>query len=97
MTLEARELTVRRRGRNLVDALSLTTTPGEMVAVLGPNGAGKSTLLACLGGDLTPDDGEVRLRHSRSITVFDQALSLCRPKRRCNSVATLTTDTGTGF
>ncbi len=43
--------------RRLVDDISLTLPPGEMVALIGPNGAGKSTLLRLLTGFLTPSRG----------------------------------------
>lgn len=44
--------------RALID-VSITFTPGEIVAVLGPNGAGKTSLLGCLSGVLAADKGEV--------------------------------------
>jgi iron complex transport system ATP-binding protein len=61
MKLEARSLTVRRGGRNIVDDVSLTATSGELVAIVGANGAGKSTLLSVLAGLLRPDAGEICL------------------------------------
>jgi iron complex transport system ATP-binding protein len=47
--------------RWLVDEVSCSVAPGELVAVAGPNGAGKSTLLKLLSGDLPPAAGVVRL------------------------------------
>lgn len=61
--LQATRLTVRRGRRCLLDGLSLTLRPGEIVAVVGPNGAGKSTLLRVLSGELKPDGGRVTLNH----------------------------------
>lgn len=55
--LEARDLTIRRRGRLALDAVTLALAPGEVLAVCGPNGAGKSTLWSALAGDLAPDAG----------------------------------------
>jgi len=48
-------------GRTLVDALELTLTPGEFVAVLGRNGTGKTLSLLTLAGLRGPDAGRVQL------------------------------------
>jgi iron complex transport system ATP-binding protein len=59
--LEARDVTVVRGGRPIVDAVSATLSPGMFVALIGANGAGKSTLLSCLAGLLKPERGAVIL------------------------------------
>lgn len=56
--LQARGLRFCRGTRTLIDNVSLTLPPGEMVALIGPNGAGKSTLLRLLTGFLHADAGE---------------------------------------
>lgn len=60
--LVATAITVRRGGRALLDAASITLTPGRVTAVVGPNGAGKSTLLRVLSGELAPDAGSVSVQ-----------------------------------
>ena len=40
-----------------LDAIDLTISPGERVAVLGPSGSGKTSLLHVMGGVVPPDSG----------------------------------------
>jgi iron complex transport system ATP-binding protein len=59
--LIARELTVRRGGRAIVDRAEAVLQAGMFVALVGANGAGKSTLLSCLAGLTKADAGSVTL------------------------------------
>jgi len=59
--LRIEQLTVRRRGRSLIDQLDLRIEPGQCWAVLGKNGSGKSTLLKTLAGIEQADSGTVLL------------------------------------
>jgi ABC-type multidrug transport system ATPase subunit len=68
--IEAIDLTVRRRGRTVLDAVSFDVRPGQVTAVLGGTGAGKTTLLRRMvqlerGGGETLFDGRPyrALRH----------------------------------
>lgn len=47
-------------GRTVVDRLSLTVQPGEILVLTGPSGCGKSTVLRALAGLLKPDAGTIR-------------------------------------
>jgi multiple sugar transport system ATP-binding protein len=52
----------RRVGRQqLLESLSLTVAPGEILALLGPSGCGKSTTLRLLAGLDPPSSGQILL------------------------------------
>src|SRR5829696_9253705 len=73
---------VRKRygSRVIYDGFSLTIRRGERWAVMGRNGAGKTTLLKILSGNLTPDNGDVRLGASLKMGYFaQQSLDLLDP------------------
>ncbi|SEG76082.1 iron complex transport system ATP-binding protein [Thermomonospora echinospora] len=59
--LQFEDVSVVAGGRTLVERVSLTVAPGEVVALAGPNGAGKSTLLRTCYRALRPTSGRVRL------------------------------------
>jgi lipopolysaccharide export system ATP-binding protein len=62
--LEARDL-VRDYGRNrVVNHVSLSVNPGEVVGLLGPNGAGKTTTFYMIVGLLRPTSGTISLGHA---------------------------------
>ena len=49
------------RGRAVVQSVSITVRPGEIVGLLGPNGAGKTTTFYMVVGLVQPDGGRVFL------------------------------------
>jgi heme exporter protein A len=58
--VEVEGLSVVRGRRAILQAVNLTITAGETIALVSPNGAGKSTLLKCLAGALRPSQGVIR-------------------------------------
>jgi lipopolysaccharide export system ATP-binding protein len=48
------------RGRRVVNGVSITVAPGEIVGLLGPNGAGKTTTFNIVVGVIRPDEGAVK-------------------------------------
>ncbi|MBO9523461.1 MAG: ABC transporter ATP-binding protein [Nocardioidaceae bacterium] len=59
--LEVRDLHVSYGSIAAVKGLSLTVSPGEVVALVGANGAGKSSTLAAIAGVVAPASGSVEL------------------------------------
>ena len=49
-------------GRAVVDGVSISVQPGEIVGLLGPNGAGKTTSFYMIAGLVPPDAGSVSFR-----------------------------------
>lgn len=56
--LSAREITVARAKKVILNNVSFDVFPNTLTAIIGPNGAGKSTLMRALSGEL-PDEGQV--------------------------------------
>jgi zinc transport system ATP-binding protein len=63
-------------GRKVLDAVSLTVTPGEIVSLVGPNGSGKTTLVRVILGLTKPDAGTVTLRPGLRIGYVPQRLAV---------------------
>ncbi len=59
--IEIRNLSFKRRERIIDDNVSLSIRRGQITAIMGPSGTGKTTLLRLIGGQLTPDQGEILL------------------------------------
>jgi ABC-type lipoprotein export system ATPase subunit len=58
-TLVADRVGYRRAGRAVLDDVSVSAYPHEVLAITGPSGSGKSSLLALLAGLEPPDSGTV--------------------------------------
>lgn len=85
--LEIISLSVGYRERSILNNVSLTVNPGEVMALIGPNGAGKSTLIRAISGVLPIRSGSVQLcgrelgslspdKRARTLAVVPQAQSL---------------------
>ncbi|QIJ03174.1 phospholipid ABC transporter ATP-binding protein MlaF [Shewanella chilikensis] len=57
--VEVNNLGFSRGSRVIFEQVSLTIPRGKVTAIMGPSGIGKTTLLKLVGGQLTPDHGEV--------------------------------------
>ena len=60
-TLQVENLEKYRRGRRVVNKVSLTVGRGEVVGLLGPNGAGKTTVFSIITGIFRPSAGRIFL------------------------------------
>ncbi len=56
----------------VLDGLSLTLEPGDIVGLLGANGAGKTTMLKTALGISAPDSGVAQVFGAPSLTMSDQ-------------------------
>lgn len=63
--LEARNLRKCYGGKTVINGVSLSLQPGEIIGLLGPNGAGKTSTFYLLVGLAKPDSGEVCLNGER--------------------------------
>ena len=45
--------------------ISFDVVPGEILGLIGPNGAGKTSLFNAISGEVSPDQGEIRLEGRR--------------------------------
>jgi phospholipid/cholesterol/gamma-HCH transport system ATP-binding protein len=57
--IEARDLTLELDGRRVLDGVTLSLRPRELVGLIGPPDAGKTLLLKTLAGLLRPTSGEL--------------------------------------
>jgi ATP-binding cassette subfamily F protein uup len=70
--IEARSITHGYGGETLIENFRLKMMRGDRIGLIGNNGVGKSTLLKILLGELTPDQGIVKLGTGLEIGYFDQ-------------------------
>ncbi|NCP86935.1 MAG: ABC transporter ATP-binding protein [Anaerolineae bacterium CG_4_9_14_3_um_filter_57_17] len=72
LVIGAKKISFSLGGQSIVREFSTTIQRGDKVGIIGPNGSGKTTLLRLLMGELTPQQGEIRLGTNLEIAYFDQ-------------------------
>ena len=78
--VDIRNMTFRRGNRTIFDNISLTVPKGKVTAIMGPSGIGKTTLLRLIGGQLTPDSGEILFQNQNIPTLSRSKLYQARKK-----------------
>lgn len=71
--LHARDITLVRSGRTVLNAVSFDVRPGEIVALIGANGAGKTSLLESIVGFHRLVSGRVSWKDRALRTLLDRA------------------------
>jgi len=71
MNLKIHKVSLSIKGRLIVNDVSITVNPGEVVGLMGPNGAGKTTTFNLAVGNIKPDK-----------YIFKKKLNLRRKSKR---------------
>jgi iron complex transport system ATP-binding protein len=79
--IEARGLSVRLGGREVVSAVSFGISAGEVVGLIGPNGSGKSTCIGARAGIRRPTAG--------TLSLIGVPLDRVAPRVRARSISNL--------
>ncbi|MEH6820120.1 MAG: ABC transporter ATP-binding protein [Dietzia psychralcaliphila] len=79
MTLTAHDVSWKVRSRTIVDRITLSVDPGEVLGIVGPNGSGKTSLLRCLAG--------IHRAHTGTVTLAGQPLAGLGDTERARSIA----------
>tara|TARA_B100000900_G_scaffold395399_1_gene393743 strand:+ start:318 stop:1052 length:735 start_codon:yes stop_codon:yes gene_type:complete len=65
MKLEIRNITLNINKKLIVNDVSISVSPGEIVGLLGPNGAGKTSTFNLIVGNLRPNKGDILMNSKR--------------------------------
>jgi phospholipid/cholesterol/gamma-HCH transport system ATP-binding protein len=69
-----------RSKRAIFDGVTLRVPKGKVTAIMGPSGTGKTTLLRLIGGQLSPDEGEIWFEGENIPTLSRKELYQARKK-----------------
>lgn len=70
--IEVRNLNKGYQDNALIQEFDLDVPRGAIVGIIGPNGMGKTTLFRMITGEETPDEGEISLGQTVSLSYVDQ-------------------------
>lgn len=74
--IDLENVTLHLGGRLVLDQVSMTVEPGEIVTIVGPNGSGKSTLMKVVIGAMKPESGKVTRKGGLRIGYVPQKLHI---------------------
>lgn len=58
--VDIQNITFSRANRIIYDDISIQIPKGKITAIMGPSGIGKTTMLRLIGGQLIPDQGDIK-------------------------------------
>lgn len=73
--LQIKNVTKKIGSRLIIDDLSLTVYPGEVMGLLGPNGAGKTTTIRMIVGLMSMTKGDIMIQGKSIHKDFEDAIS----------------------
>jgi len=86
VVIDADHVTKRFGDRTIIRDFSFRVTRGDRIGLVGANGAGKTTLLKLLTGEITPDEGTVKLAKTLDGVIIDQQRKLMAPDKRVRDI-----------
>ena len=63
-------------GINVINDISISVKPGEIIGLLGPNGAGKTTLFYIIMGLIKPRKGTIKINNNGDKIKFTDGVNL---------------------
>lgn len=78
--IEARDLSFSWGTRVIYDRLNLVIRRGQITGIMGPSGTGKTTLLKLIGGQLTPESGQLLVNDRNIASMNRKELFVARAK-----------------
>ena len=71
-------------GINVINDISISVKPGEIIGLLGPNGAGKTTLFYIIMGLIKPRKGTIKINNNdiTKLAMYSRCLLYTSPSPR---------------